>query len=40
MFQGGLGGFQGEAGRTLLDRTEARVADVHPPSAGLQSVAM
>ena len=40
MFQGGLGEFQGEAGRALRDRMDARVADVHPPSAGLQSVAM
>ena len=36
----GWAGFQGEAGRALRDRMDARVADVHPPSAGLQSVAM
>ena len=40
VFQSGLGGGQDEAGRALRDRMDARVADVHPPTTGMHSVAM
>ena len=36
----GWAGFQGEAGRALRDRMDARVADVHPPTTEMQSVAI